>query len=404
MTGYIDAVAVAGLVKMASNGVAFKKELTDTLCNLLKRIGFEVERDAPVEGKSGITYNFDLIARFFCKIFTINIGVLVKTGETLTVDDIIKIHGIHEDTGLDKIVVVTDKSVSPQVKSLSSYYSIGLVDVEKLSNVGAAFNITQMKVLRYYYVKPKISIDEAAKRAKCDKGLFGSCKGKHVATILGYLPIYEYKVSLESPHKGETQIEFRETELDFESIRGSMVSIDEEGTIRIENLLVNIGDIPFEVVEVARYIAEHGPLTKEELSEIVSIDDRKLERIILVLMDKMIIDVYGDTYAIKPLSVPKKYRSVSHAYSLERGTPHEGEILHPYVSPEKLEYLLEAFGTVHGIKLVYYPVYINIYEKSEGIYRVKLVDGNTGKRLDDFEELLEHTDDIRRIISKIGAL
>ena len=389
---------------MASNGVAFKKELTDTLCNLLKRIGFEVERDAPVEGKSGITYNFDLIARFFCKIFTINVGVLVKTGETLTIDDIIKIHGIQEDTGLDKIVVVTDKSVSPQVKSLSSYYSIGLVDVEKLSNVGAAFNITQMKVLRYYYVKPKISINEAAKKAKCDKGLFGSCKGKHVATILGYMPIYEYKVSLESPHKGETQIEFRETELDFESIRGSMVSIDDEGTIRIENLLVNIGDIPFEVVEVARYIAEHGPLTKEELSEIVSIDDRKLERIILVLMDKMIIDVYGDTYAIKPLSVPKKYRSISQAYNLERGTPHEGEMLHPYVSPEKLEYLLEAFGTVHGIKLVYYPVYINIYEKSEGIYRVKLVDGNTGKRLDDFEELLEHTDDIRRIISKIGAL
>ncbi len=397
-------MAVAGLVKMTSNGVAFKKELTDTLCNLLNRIGLEVERDAPVEGKSGITYNFDLIARFFCKIFTINIGILVKTGETLTVDDIIKIHGIHEDTGLDKIVVVTDKSVSPQVKSLSSYYSIGLVDVEKLSNVGAAFNITQMKVLRYYYVKPKISINEAAKRAKCDKRLFGSCKGKHVATILGYLPIYEYKVSLESPHKGETQIEFRETELDFESIRGSMVSIDDEGTIRIENLLVNIGDIPFEVVEVARYIAEHGPLTKEELSEIVSIDDRKLERIILVLMDKMIIDVYGDTYAIKPLSVPKKYRSVSQAYSLERGTPHEGETLHPYVSPEKLEYLLEAFGTVHGIKLVYYPVYINIYERNGGIYRVKLVDGNTGKRLDDFEELLEHTDDIRRIISKIGAL
>jgi hypothetical protein len=393
-----------GLVEMTRNNLAIKKEIADTVCNLLRNIGFDVERDAPKQGKSGITYNFDIIGKSFCKIFDVEVGVLIKVGHTLTVNDIIIFHGISEDTGIDKIVVITDKAVSPQVKSLADYFNIGLVDIEKLSSVGAAFNISQMKVLKHYHVKPKLTIDEARKKAKCDKGLFGSCKGKHVATILGYLPLYEYKVSLESPPKGESQIEFRETALDFESIRGSMVSVDESGTLRLENLLVNIGDIPFEVVEVARYIAEHGPLTKEELSEIVSIDERKLERIILVLMDKMIIDVYGDTYTIKPLSLSKNYRNVSQVYPLENGVPSEGETLHPYVSPEKLEYLLEAFGTVHNIKVIYYPVYINIYAKSDVIYRVKMVDGNTGRRLDDFEELLEHTDDIRRIVSKIGAL
>ena len=389
---------------MTINNMSIKKEIADTICNLLRNIGFDVEREAPKEGRSGLTYNFDLIGKSFCKIFNIEVGVLIKVGHTLTTDDIINLHEIREDTRIDKIVVVTDKSVSPQVKSLAEYFNIGLVDIEKLSSVGAAFNISQMKVLEHHHIKPKLTIEEARKKAKCNKGFFGSCKGKHVATILGYLPIHEYRVSLESPPKGESQIEFRETALDFESIRGSMVSMDESGTLRLENLLVNIGDIPFEVVEVARYIAEHGPLTKEELSEIVSIDERKLERIILVLMDKMIIDVYGDTYTIKPLSLPKNYRSISQVYTLENGIPGEGETLHPYVSPEKLEYLLEAFGTVHNIKVVYYPVYINIYEKSEGIYRIKMVDGNTGKHLDDFEELLEHTDDIRRIVSKIGTL
>jgi len=389
---------------MGINGMSIKKEIADTICNLLRNIGFDVEKEAPKEGKSGMTYNFDVIGKSFCKIFDIEVGVLIKVGHTLTADDIINLHGIREDTRIDKIIVVTDKSVSPKVKSLAEYFNIGLVDIEKLSSVGAAFNISQMKVLKHYHIKPRLTIEEVRGKAKCDKGLFSSCKGKHVATILGYLPLYEYKVSLESPPKGESQIEFRETALDFESIRGSMVSIDENDTLRLENLLVNIGDIPFEVVEVARYIAEHGPLTKEELSEIVSIDERKLERIILVLMDKTVIDVYGDTYTIKPLSLSKNYRSVSQAYKLENGVPGEGESLHPYISPEKLEYLLEAFGTVHGVKVVYYPVYINIYEKSDGIYRVRMVDGNTGRRLDDFEELLEHTDDIRRIISKIGAL
>ncbi len=389
---------------MSMSGKVIKKEIADTICNLLRNIGFDVERDAPKEGKSGMTYNFDIIGKSFCKIFNIEVGVLIKVGHTLTVSDIINFHGIREDTRVDKMIVVTDKSVSPQVKGLAEYFNIGLLDIERLSSVGAAFSISEMKVLKHYYVEPKLTIEEVRKRAKCDKGLFGSCKGKHIATVLGHLPLYEYKVSLESPPKGESQIEFREIALDFESIRGSMVSIDENGTLRLENLLVNIGDIPFEVVEVARYIAEHGPLTKEELSEIVSIDERKLERIVLVLMDKMVIDVYGDTYAIKPLSLSKNYRSVSQVYSVEKGIPSEGETLHPYVSPEKLEYLLEAFGTVHNVKVVYYPVYINIYEKSEGIYRVKMVDGNTGKRLDDFEELLEHTDDIRRIVSKIGAL
>ncbi len=381
-----------------------RREVIDTLSGLLRSLGFEVETDIPVEGKSGLTYNFDIIGTSFCKLFEVKVGIKIRLGKTLTTEDVLNLAMTRNDTNIDKIVVVSDSPLHPSVKSLTEYYNIGVVDFDKLSSVGGSFGVTQLKVLKHFHVKPKIDMETAVKQAKCERGIFGSCKGVHKATILGYLPIYEYKVSLESPSKGDSQIEFIESDVDFESIRGSMVSVDDEGTLKLENILVNIGDLSFEVVEVARYIAEHGPLTREELSEIVSIDERKLERIILVLMDKMLIDVYGDTYAIRPLSLPGKYKSVSAKHRLENGIPTDGEILHAIVSPEKLEYLLEAFGTVHEAKLIYYPLYINVYEKKKGIYRVRLVDGNTGKRLTDFEELLEHTDDIRRIVSKIEML
>jgi len=377
-----------------------RRVVIESIKHILGDAGFETEQNVSITGKSGINWVIDVYGKSYCKIFDLTIAVVVLVDEPLGPEKVSYYAYMKNDTDLDKVILVTNMKTDFDAKKIAENAGINIVEVSKLAMVTQKARGVLMKPhLKRVHVSPRLSHEKIMDKLKCEKTLLGGCKRKLVDAVLVYLPMYSYTITLELPHKASHEIEFEEHTVTFESIKGSMVHVDEHGTLEIDRNYSNLGELSFEVLEVIRYIVEHGPLTKEELFELVSVDEKKLERILLILLDKMLVDIYGDTYTIRQFTVPARYKSVTDFYkdNLEPGVPTEGEVASPKVSLDKLEYFLSIFGEVTDRTILYYPLYVAIYERPGTIIRVKVFDGNTGERLEEFEEILEHTDVLRKI-------
>ncbi|MCE4617733.1 MAG: hypothetical protein F7C32_04030 [Desulfurococcales archaeon] len=372
----------------------------ESVKKVLTTAGFETEQGVSIAGKSGINWTVDVYGKSYCRLFDLTVAVIIVLDEPITKEKVSLYAYMKNDVNIDKVLLVTNRKVDFDAKKIAKSIGLSIVDVSRLATVAPIAKTVMMKPqLKRSHISPAISHDEMMKKLRCEKTLLGGCKRKLIDTVLVYLPLYSYTITLELPHKGTHEIEFNEHNVTFESVKGSMINVDEDGTIQIERAYANLGELSFEVMEVIRYIVEHGPLTKEELFELVAVDEKKLERILLILLDKMLVDIYGDTYTIRQFTIPARYRSVSDFYKdkLKTGIPADHEIINPRVSLDKLEYFLSIFGEVSDRSIIYYPLYVAIYEKPGTIVRIKVFDGNTGERLEEFEELLEHTDVLRKI-------
>ena len=97
------------------------------LAQSLKKLGYEVEQNTTVTGKSGAKYSFDILASYSDGLVTQKIGIDVITGDELSLSQISLFDAKAYDVGIREKVLLTTGEPSPEAKQFAQQQRIRIV-------------------------------------------------------------------------------------------------------------------------------------------------------------------------------------------------------------------------------------------------------------------------------------
>ena len=225
-------------------------------------------------------------------------------------------------------------------------------------------------------------------------GMFSGTKVSFTGSILAYYTFRCYDVVLHAIDKSDEALESEETRLCFETATGTLVGVEDRELVVYEELS-RLGELDEDAVSLLEQLSKIGTMSLNEVGEFVGGMERaKIVVNILVEFGLVEVDV-GDQVSIAPIDVGN-YRDLLGWLEKEnlllRGRPPAcAERLGPGFEVEKLDRVVGALGLVKRVYNVYYPVYIGVFRKAKNgkyIDVTVLLDGVTGERLEEFEELI----------------
>ena len=391
--------------------------LEDSLLGLvvayLKSNGFDVDCRGEIKGSSGVMWRADCVFSRNFGIFKVT-GIIVrnKGKESSVMGTLEHAYTIKTDTGVDKVVIIYDKqTVSREVKELAYKLGMVIVDLNDYERLRRSIERgTAYMGIDEFYVEPRISAREVAEHEANNKGIMGVIgqrKAKILGVILAYMPLYCAKASIHST--SDKEISYAEYSLCFEGSTGSLVSLDRDGGIYVVMEWQQLGELDPQALEVLKFISEIGTISIAQLKEHFygSID---VESALEVLVEYGLIEETGGLYTLKEPPV-EVYLSPLEEFeakgTIKRGRPRCGRILSQTVDFGVLRDIVESYGTIEREGVLYYPLYLVVVEKEKGrqkVSKVRIIDGLTGERLRDLEELIVDSrmaDEINEIVIEV---
>ena len=252
-----------------------------------------------------------------------------------------------------------------------------------------------------YYIEPRLeSPEDALERAKpAGRGLLtGVLSGRQKVELLGYkwayLRIRCYDIMLNASDLVPEALEAMEVSLCFETATGSLVEYSGSGLI-LSDILVRIGEIEEEPVEVIKYLARAGRANMNEIAEVVGGIERA-KVVVDLLAEFGLVEVDPDgTVRLVVTGIDEYSSPKEKLLSLARkGAPSCGKTIEVGEVIERLDEIVGSLGKLRRIANIYYPVLVGVFRKhrdSKTIDVAVILDGVTGRRMEDLEDAIAGT-------------
>jgi len=345
----------------------------------------KVECETRIKEVAGHTVFVPCIITIESRVFNIKVGIAFAKSK----DDLVKLYASKRTLGLDKLIVVVNFNVDEISRSALKLEGIEILTIDEVLSILGLIKY-EVKRVGVHYVKPQV--DEVTFRKIVDKYQGRIIKrGEYGGHNLIYIPIYDLYVTVYKINYTDLPLESLNAILSFEGITGSLVDVNSKGTIYIKGEWIRLGDLTLDELEVMKFVAKEGMASFSEIQ--AHFEWENVGAIIDVLIEKGLLMEIGDHYQVKPPNL-KGYRGVSSSlkHLMLSGKPESASLMEPEVSPGLLAKIVGLIGDIKEIKIVYYPVYVIMYEKNVGGTKVRsyvLISGVSGERMDDLEELIE---------------
>jgi hypothetical protein len=251
-------------------------------------------------------------------------------------------------------------------------------------------------------VPPSLTESDVARIAERHRGRIIR-KGDFIGARLAYLPLYCFIVHLHSVDYTPLFLESETATLCFESATGSLVTFDDG--LRLATFWQRVGELGDDAVSVLRRIADLGEASIAELRE--EFKDRvDVSSVIDVLLERGLIEPRSpETYSPAPLPTQR----IKDPYTKLKGIVREGEPrcgfkMKPHVRKSRIASVLEVYGHIKDNLVLHYPLVFVVYTRRAGDRRIEMaiaVDGVTGDRLGEIEELIAESPAVSEVDSLV---
>ncbi len=224
-------------------------------------------------------------------------------------------------------------------------------------------------------------------------GVFSQKKIEFVAASEAYLRLRCYKLTIHVIDEVPEALEAAEASLCFETASGSLVEFDEEEGLRVSDVLVRLGELEDETIEVIQLLAKNRTASIAEIAEHVG-SFEKARVIVEILAEFGLVEFTSDEAVRISLPTLAEYRaSMDRLLSLARRSekPSCEDVLGLEEVADKLDRIVGAFGSIEEVADIYYPLYVGVFKKykdSKSIDVAIILDGVSGERMEDLEELI----------------
>ncbi len=391
------------MAKNKEHGVEGISRAVKSLVELLLDSGFRVECRDGVRGASGTIWKVDCVFSKDYSVFVLN-GVILSSPDPPTISLIEHAYTIKNDTGSDKVIVVAPEPGDRPIKSLARKLGVVILTPTAIKRAHLRTGEEpEWKPIEAFHFLPLVSGRHVAELV--DKGtvlqsflgsLFQGRRHKVLGARVAYIPLLCLHGFVHTLDKEPETLEAEESSLCFDMVSGSLVSAD-EGSITIVEEWSKLGELSDDAVEVLRYLGSMGTCSLSGLEEALKKED--LELVMEVLQDYGLVDnIGGDNYRIakpplegyvSPVETAKEKRA-----RLVKGLPGCGTAFPALVGSDKLEKIVGIHGLFKEKAIIYYPLYVVVVLKERAGKRIEtamMFDALSGKRVEDFEEVIAET-------------
>lgn len=355
---------------------------------LFEKAGFHLQTDVELRGLSGASHVLDIVFEYETPITRFRGFVVVVEGE-LTKELVELTYFKLMDLPLDKAVIVVGKEPSVELRELGSRLGIEILCPSKVQMISDRLEAYGHETYaRMYHVEPSMDGSAAAEALRRGErhGLFA--RRSLVYHELVYVPFYEYSVDVAVTSAGEG-VEIKSATVYFEGVHGGLLSFSADGVPQVDPALRDLDTLSFDAIALLKQLSEHEGLTLEEMIEQLGWDERKVKRVLLMLMDRELVDVSEERYFVRVPETLVKQPRLDTLYRVKPGSPEDGRSVKPRADMGKLAHFLEALNSrVYGRRVIMYPVYVGLYERPGGAVSCMVIDGNTGRHLEQLELIL----------------
>jgi hypothetical protein len=383
----------------ASEGVA---DAVKVLVELLRRKGFIVECKDGVRGASGTIWRVDCVFSKNYSVFTLN-GIILSSHAPPTISLVEHAYTIKNDTGSDKMVVVVPEPGDKPIKSLAKKLGVVILTPHQIRETRVVEEERELGPLETFHLNPVVKGVEVVEQAEKGAGLhsllgsiFQGRRHKVLGARVAYIPLLCLHGFVHTLDKEPESLEAEESSLCFDMVSGSLVSMD-EGSITIVEEWSKLGELSEDAIEVLNRVGSMGTCSLSSLEEALKNED--LELIIELLQDYSLLDnVGGDNYRVAKPPLDNYVSPVEavrgKGLELLKGAPSCGSSFPALVGSEKIERIVEIHGFFRDKAIIYYPVYVVVTLKEKTGKRIEtamMFDGVSGRRIEDFEEVIAET-------------
>ena len=336
-------------------------------------------------GCSGRRWRIPCIVTVNVLLDTLKIGVAyaASPGEAAA------LAGARTDLGLDRLIVLVDGSVDPGLRDSLAAVGVKVMSLKEALEKLGALEYYEERV-EAYTIKPAVTEGDVERLAARYRGRLFK-RGDYAGHAIVYLPLYTFETRLHRVNYTEAALEALEVYLSFEAIRGSLVRAGGDGTLELHHEWQRIGELDYSALEVLEYIDREGLASYEDL--LAHFGDEKIEGVLNLLVELRLVDeIESGSYTVRPLDL-HGYRSVylTHKDRLEKERPPARQVLPAEAPYPLIRAFVSLFGEVREEMVIYYPILVIAYSRSrEGrvTYVYTLVDGVTGERVTDIEDIV----------------
>lgn len=404
------------MAKSGEHGAASIARAVKSLVELLADKGFTVECKDGVRGASGTLWKVDCVFSKDYSVFVLN-GIILSSPDPPTLSLIEHAFTIKNDTGSDKVIVVVPEPGDRSIKSLARKLGVAILTPSTIERAYLrAGEELEWRPLEVFHAPPLVrgsSVVGLVEKGTILHSFLGSLFQGRRYRVLGarvaYIPLLCLHGFVHTLDKEPETLEAEESSLCFDMVSGSLVSVDEESITIVEEWS-KLGELSEDAIEVLRYLGSMGTCSLSGLEEALKKED--LELVIEVLQDYGLVDnVGGDNYRVakpplegyvSPLEAVRGKQA-----KLVKGLPGCGTTFPALVGSDKLEKIVGVHGLFKERAVVYYPVYVVVVLKERAGKRIEtaiMFDGLSGKRIEDFEEIIAETPaviDVDKIINDV---
>ena len=301
------------------------------------------------------------------------------------------------ELNLDVLVVLTNEEYVAELRRrLQGERGV------KVVSLAEAVSRIELQEAQEYYLRPRITKDKLQEIINRHKGIILK-KGEYKGSALLYIPLYNLEVMAHEHGDLSSIMTAERLWLTFDGITGSLIGVSDKGSLIVIEQWMDLGILDKEAIMLYRYIVEEGIVTRAQLE--AKFRGISIDELISLLIDYNLVDeIEHNVYAARKPPI-KGYRSPIEEYfdAMDEGKPEDGVILPVLIDLYLLEHLIEGLCRIEGRAILYYPVYIIIYVKTRNDRPVAtevLIDGITGDRLYEIEDLLAKIRDLK-IFDKI---
>jgi len=226
-------------------------------------------------------------------------------------------------------------------------------------------------------------------------GVFGGRKVEYLGHSLAFLRLRCYRLALHAADVVPEALETMEASVCFETASGSLVEYT-SGGLELSDILVRLGELEEESIEVVHLLARSPSASLAEIAEHVG-SFEKARVIVELLAEFGLVEIGSDESVRLVVPIPEDYRDPltalieSGATRIHSGRPDCESIIGLEEIVEKLDAIMPALGRIEEVKDFYYPIYVGVFRKYKDTRYIDvatIIDGITGRRSEDIEEML----------------
>lgn len=376
-----------------------RAEIVRAVKKILESEGFKVECGETLK-------DIDCIFRKSYRLFEFRGGVIVVCGK-IRAGEVGYAAALKNGLALDKMVMVARDEVDPEAKIMAGNYGIALHTFQELIEKEGLVSES-----RTYHIPFRVKREEADRIALGLRGIFMR-RGEYLGPIFAYMPVYSVIATLtRNPGGTSSLLESEKVEFDVDLSSGSIVGVSHDGSLHLPGGLRRLFlELTLTHAGLLKIIVEEGGISFSNLAERIGVTVGELEKEISVLIDAGLVEVVrGDILLAKHIKLGN-LRGILEYYgnlAIEDGPRGDNFITLPInVDEEVVDEFIEVYGVVESEAIVYYPLIIAAYKRKKGsrpAYSFVVIDGVSGKRLEDVEEALSTAGVSRLLEEKAESL